>query len=230
MGFQSGKQQSPPSSSASSILSNLRGKQVIHITAPSYLPLSKVKEISVSKIMKGEPLLAYEGKNYGIPIEAFNEDDKEGKSLLVYDEETRTYRNTVGRVPSYNVQELVSVPAADKAAVEALRDTVKPPRPQPKNLKMRFRPVGSLPGPPETLGSDSESDVEPSFKIPGEREERKRKHHHTEADATQAAGLPRKKSKKHSSQENGVEEDGHKKSKKSNKDREEKKRKRSEKA
>lgn len=185
----------------------------------------------MSKAMKGEPLLAYEGKNYGIPVEAFSEDDKEDKTLLVYDEKTQTYRHAVDHIPSYNIQEIVNVPGADQAAVEALRDTVKPPRPQPKNLKMRFRPVGSLPAPPETLGSDSESDVEPSFKVPGgEREERKRKHHHTEGDATQAAGLPRKKSKKHSSQENGAEQDGHKKSKKSHKDREEKKRKKSEKA
>lgn len=185
----------------------------------------------MSKVMKGEPLLSYEGKNYGIPVEAFNEDDKEGKTLLVYDENTQTYRQTVDHIPSYNMQEIVHVPGAAQAAVEALRDTVKPPRPQPKNLKMRFRPVGSLPAPPETLGSDSESDAEPSFKVTGgDREERKRKHHHTDGDATQTAGLPRKKSKKHSSQENGAEEDGHKKSKKSHKDREEKKRKKSEKA
>lgn len=185
----------------------------------------------MSKIMKGEPLLSYEGKNYGIPVEAFNEKDKEGKTLLMYDETTQTYRQAVDRIRSYNVQEIVNVPGADQAAVEALRDTVKPPRPQPKNLKMRFRPVGSLPAPPETLGSDSESDAELSFNVPsGEREERKRKHHHTDGDASQTAGLPRKKSKKHSSQENGVDEDGHKKSKKSHKDREEKRRKKSEKA
>lgn len=185
----------------------------------------------MSKVMKGEPLLSYEGKNYGIPSEAFNEDDKEGKTLLVYDENTQTYRQTVDHVPSYNVREIVNVPSADLAAVEALRETVKPPRPQPKNLKMRFRPVGSLPAPPETLGSDSESDAGPSSKVTGgEREERKRKHHHTDGDATQTAASPRKKSKKHSLQENGAQEDGHKKSKKSHKDREEKKRKKSEKA
>lgn len=181
----------------------------------------------MSKVMKGEPLLSYEGKNYGMPIEAFNENDNAGKTLLVYDEKTQTYRQTVDHIPSYNVQEIINVPGADQAGVEALRDTVKPPRPQPKHLKMRFRPVGSLPAPPETLGSDSESDAEPSFKVPGgEREERKRKH--TDGDATQTAGLPRKKSKKHSSQENWAEEDGHKKSKKSHK--EEKKRKKTEKA
>lgn len=186
----------------------------------------------MSKIMKGEPILSYEGVSYGIPAESLKENESEGKALLVYDQDTQTYRRQAEHIQSYQIQEMAGVPRVDKAAVEALRDTVKPPRPQPKNLKMRFRPVGSLPATPETLGSSSESEAdEPSFKTPAkDREERKRKHHHTEGDATQAAGLPRKKSKKHSSQENGNEEHGSKKSKKSHKDRDEKKRKKSEKA
>jgi hypothetical protein len=224
-GFQPAKKQSPPSSNASSLLSDLRGKQVIHITAPSYLPFSKVNEIAMSKILKGEPILDYEGKSYGIPVESFNDDQADGKTLLVFDQKTQTYINKADRVPSYHVQEMIHVPQADKAAVEALRDTVKPARPQPKGLKMRFRPIGSLPTAPETLGSDSESDAEPSKAPAGERKERKRKHHHTD-DATQAAAVPQKKSKKHS-QENDVDESSHKKSKKSHKDH---KRKKSEKA
>ncbi|KAJ5156043.1 hypothetical protein N7492_008846 [Penicillium capsulatum] len=232
-GFKSAKNQAPPSSNSASVLSNLRGKQVYHITAPSFLPLSKVKEISMSKIIKGKPLLSYEGVEYGIPAESFNDTGSEGKTLLVFDQKTQSYRRQTDQVPSYHIQELVGLPETinpDKSAVEALRDAVKPPRAQPKNLKMRFRPVGSLPAAPETLGSSSESEAEaPSFKQPpGTGEERKRKHHHTEGDATQAAGLPRKKSKKHSQE--GEEEQGHKKSKKSHKDREEKKSKKPEKA
>ena len=186
----------------------------------------------MSKIMKGEPILAYEGANYGILADSFNEDDPEGKTLLVFDPRTQKYQRQTDHIPSYHIQELVGLPEIDTAALEALRDTVKPPRPQPKNLKMRFRPVGSLPAPPETLGSDSESESEePSFKVPaGEREERKRKHHHTDGDA-QTTSLPsRKKSKKQTSQEIGAEEPSQKKPKKSHKDREEKKRKKSEKA
>ncbi|KAJ5684245.1 uncharacterized protein N7477_000590 [Penicillium maclennaniae] len=200
----------PPSSNASSVLSDLRGKQIIHITAPSYLPLSKVKEISMSKIMKGEPILTYEGKSYGIPAESFNDDQSEGKTLLVFDPKTQTYSKKADSVPSYIVQEMVHVPEADKAAVEALRDTVKPARPQPKGLKMRFRPIGN--------SAPSKAPAE-------ERKERKRKHHHTD-DATQAVAVPQKKSKKHS-QENDADESSHKKSKKSHKDH---KRKKSEKA
>lgn len=186
----------------------------------------------MSKVIKGKPLLSYEGAEYGIPAESLNQDSSEGKTLLVYDQNTQSYRRQTDQVPSYHIQELVGLPKAEsnQPAIEALRHAVKPPRAQPKNLKMRFRPVGSLPAAPETLGSSSESEAdEPSFKLPsGKGEERKRKHHHTEGDATQATGLPRKKSKKHT-QEDG-EEQGHKKSKKSHKDREEKKRKKTEKA
>lgn len=235
-GFKPANKQAAPSSSSSSLLSDLRGKQIYHISAPASLPLSKVKEISMSKIMKGEPILEFDGVKYGIPAESITEEGSEGKKLLVYNESTQTYVNKSDNVPSYQIQEMFNLPGSvggGLTAVEALRDTVKPARPQPKKLRMRFRPVGSLPSAPETLGSSSESESEePSFKVPaGDSEEkRKRKHHHTEGDATQATGLPRKKSKKLSAQEDVPPAEESKKSKKSSKDREEKKRKKSSKA
>lgn len=231
-GFKPAKKQTPPSSKTSSVLSNLRGKQVFHITAPSFLPMSKVKEVSMAKILQGEPILTHDGVNYGIPVESISENGNgEGKALLVYDESTQTYHSTTDHIPTYHVQEMIDLPGATKAsdtAISALRDEVKPPRPQPKHLKMRFKPVGGLDARPETIGSSSESESEgPSFKVPpGEREERKRKHHHTDGDAANVVSLPRKKSKKHSPQEN-ADEKSHKKSKKS---KEEKKRKKTEKA
>lgn len=191
----------------------------------------------MSKVLKGDPILSYEGKKYGIPADSIHENDPEGKTLLVYDESTQTYCTKTDHIQSFHVQELIGLPEeaaqSTAAAIETLRGYVKPPRPQPKGMKMRFRPVGSLPSGPETLGASSESESEePRLKVPaGEKEkERKRKHHHTEGDASQASAEPRKKSKKHT-QENGDDaERSQKKSKKSHKDREEKKRKKSEKA
>ncbi|KAJ6071614.1 hypothetical protein N7499_009628 [Penicillium canescens] len=230
-GFKSAKKQAPPSSKTTSLLSNLNGKQIIHLTAPASLPLSKVKEVTMSKVMQGEPILSHDGVNYGIPTESFSEAGLPNKSLLVFDEKSQTYRTAAASIPSFHVQELIDLPSSEKtdAAVAALREVVKPARPQPKHLKMRFRPVGTAAAGPETFGSSSESEAEvPSFKVP-KGEERKRKHDHTEADAPQAAAVPRKKSKKRS-QENGDDETRPKKSKKSSKDKEEKKRKKSEKA
>ncbi|KAJ5399173.1 hypothetical protein N7465_009662 [Penicillium sp. CMV-2018d] len=234
-GFKSAKKQAPPSSKASSLLSNLNGKQVLHLTAPASLPLSQVKEVCMAKIMQGEPIISHDGVNYGIPVEALSEADPATKSLLLFDEKTQTYCTAAQSIPSYHVQEMIGLPSTSKktdAVVAEMRKYVKPARPQPKNLKMRFRPVGTTSAPPETLGYSSESEAEaPSFKVP-KGEERKRKHDHDEAEdeAPQAAALPRKKSKKHSQEKEEDDSLSRKKSKKSHKDKEEKKRKKSEKA
>ncbi|KAF7718640.1 Uncharacterized protein PECH_008840 [Penicillium ucsense] len=236
-GFRSAKKQVPPSSSASAALSNLRGKQVYHITAPSFIPLSKVKEITMSKVLKGEPLITLDGKQYGIPADSIEENDPEGKSLLIFDEATQTYCHRADHIQSLHVQELIGLPieaaSSNATAIETLRNYVKPPRPQPKGMKMRFRPVGSLPSAPETLGASSESESEesrPQISSDKKEKERKRKHHHTDADASQVVAEPRKKSRKHAQDRAEEAEPIQKKSKKSSKDREEKKRKKSEKA
>ncbi|KAE8356572.1 DNA-directed RNA polymerase I subunit RPA34.5-domain-containing protein [Aspergillus coremiiformis] len=236
-GFKAVKTQSAPSSSINSLLTDLRGKQVYHITAPSFLPLSKVKEISLANVMKGEPVMKHEGVQYGIPAESITQGDLGGKSLLLYDSKSQTYYTTPNNdIRSYHVQELINLPERPEdndRVLEAAKEQVKPPRKQPKNLKMRFRPVGSEYGPPETIGSSSEESEgeQPTFKMPKgshtEKEDKKRKHHQTDGESVQPGAEPRKKSKKH--QEDGG--DGKtEKTKKSSKNKVEKKRKKSEKA
>lgn len=205
-GFKAAKKQLPPSSTTSSLLSDLRGKQLFHITAPSFLPLSKVKEVSLAKILQGEPILEHEGVQYGIPSENIGHGDLGGKSLLLYDSKTQTYYSAPATtMPTYHVQQLIDLPKSlgtEDAVLAAAPDQIKPPRKQPKHLKMRFRPVGSEEGPPETIGSsseESEGEGKPNSKFPREskteREERKRKHAE-EVEGSQSAGLPRKKTKK----------------------------------
>lgn len=187
----------------------------------------------MAKVMQGEPVLKHNGVNYGIPAENLGQADG-GKKLLLYDSKTQTYYNApAGDVQSYHVQELITLPETLRNEDKPLsaEDYAKPPRKQPKHLKMRFRPVGSGQGPVETLGSSSEESEaeEPTFKVPKgsskEKDERKRKHQ--EGDGNQPAALPRKKSKKQTSSQEEVDE---KKSKKSSKSRDEKKRKKAEKA
>ncbi|GAB1200153.1 DNA-directed RNA polymerase I subunit RPA34.5-domain-containing protein [Aspergillus pseudonomiae] len=233
-GFKAAKKQSPPSSSTTSLLSDLRGKQVYHITAPAFLPLSKVKEISLGKVMKGEPVMKHEGVQYGIPAESITQSDVGGKALLLYDSKSQTYYTTSTKdIRSYHVQELINLPERSEendTVLEAAKEQIKPPRKQPKHLKMRFRPVGSEQVPPETLGSSSEESEgeQPTFKVPKEsrkeKEDKKRKHHQTDGEGSQPSAEPRKKSKK----EDGVEKA--EKSKKSSKSKEEKKRKKSDKS
>lgn len=232
-GFKPVKRQSPPSSEATSILSNTSGKQVFHITAPSFLPLSKVKEVSLGKVLQGEPVLAYDGVNYGIPPGNMSQGDLSEKKILLYDSKSESYYSApVHNIPSYHIQEIISVPQTAVNNPDSIPD--KPTRKQPKNLKMRFRPLGSSDAPPETIGTSSEESEgeKPAVKDSKsrkEKEERKRKHHHADGEP----GVPRKKSKKHSSHETGAvpssqidvdEEPRQKKSKKSSKSRDEKKR------
>ncbi|PYI32231.1 hypothetical protein BP00DRAFT_369263 [Aspergillus indologenus CBS 114.80] len=240
-GFKSVKQQSAPKSNVASLLSDLRGKQVYHITAPDYLPLSKVEEVSLAKIMQGKPVLKYKGVQYGIPAESIKQPGVGGQTLQLYDQKTKTYYSTAAsNIPSYHIQELVDLPrASEEDILAAAKEQVKPPRKQPKNLKMRFHPVGSGQLPPETIGSSAEESDgdEPTFKVPKssekEREERKRKHHPTEEEGAPSSEVSRKKSKKHTSSQDAepVEADEDKKSKKkSSKSRDEKKRKKADKA
>lgn len=227
------KKQSPPSSEAASLLSNPRGKQVFHITAPSFLPLSKVKEISLGKVLQGEPVLTHDGVNYGVPPGNMSQGDTSEKKILLYDSKTETYYTTpVRNIQSYHIQEMIGLPQT--AINNTASEPSKPVRKQPKKLRMRFRPVGSADGPPDTIGTSSEESEGEQVAVkapkpPKEKEERKRKHHHTEGEP----GVPRKKSKKRSSQEGGVaplsqmevdEEPKQKKTKKSSKDRDGKKR------
>ncbi|KAL1967596.1 hypothetical protein VTN77DRAFT_3111 [Rasamsonia byssochlamydoides] len=201
-GFKPVKAQSPPSSSVTSLLSNLQGKQVFHITAPAFLPLSAVREVSLAKVMRGEPVLNHKGVDYGIPTEPHQEHG--AQTLMLYNKETGSYQSVpVRNIQSYHVQELVRLPGGIDGSLvppTAAQESSKPPRPQPKGMKMRFRPVGSGDGPPETIGTSSESEgEEPSFKMPQrlktEQEERKRKQLPTD---DKADGSSRKKSKKHS--------------------------------
>ncbi|KAL4881063.1 DNA-directed RNA polymerase I subunit RPA34.5-domain-containing protein [Aspergillus karnatakaensis] len=229
LGFKPAKNQ-PSSSTTSTTLSDLNGKQVFHITAPAYLPLSKVKEVSLAGALKGEPILKHDGVQYGIPPDSVKQAGSSGQTLFLHDSKSQTYRGTVTNVPTYHIQEIISLPGGseyEEATVRAAEALIKPPRKQPKHLKMRFHPVGSGDAPPETLGSSAEESEEeaPSFKVPKgleKEKEKKRKHQQTEADGSQSVGEPRKKSKKHSS--DNVEHAGEEKSKKS-KDRDGKKRK-----
>lgn len=188
-----------------------------------------------------------DGVNYGIPPDSIEQGEDDGKALLLHDPKTQKYYSTpAGSIQSYHVQEMITLPGDNGTGSLEAQDYEKPPRKQVKNLKMRFRPVGSGNGPPETIGSSSEeSDGEEkgksTFKVPKdattaaqEKEERKRKHRQTEGDGNQANGASRKKSKKHSSTQEGGDkmdvDEKEKPSKKSSKSKDEKKRKKAENA
>lgn len=164
-----------------SALSNLKGKQILHITAPAFLPLSKIQELSLAQVVTGQPVLNYKGVDYGVSVDA--QQNNHAHNLLLYNEKTHQYEKAdVRDIPTYNIHEFVQLPGGTDSRVNGSLEPVtsRPRRPQPKNLKMRFHPVGSSRNlPPETIGSDSESEKEQAVsKLPRpatEHRERKRK-------------------------------------------------------
>jgi hypothetical protein len=154
---------SRPSAAISSALSHLEGKQVFHITAPSFLPLSEIKQIAFGKATSGEPILSHKGVDYGL-VETTQQQKQSSETLLVYDEKTNTYmrKPELRKIESYNIQEIVRLPELDTLVPSSQGTTKKQPaaRPQPKHLRMRFHPVGSTTLPPETVGSSSESEAD----------------------------------------------------------------------
>ncbi|OKL60784.1 hypothetical protein UA08_04291 [Talaromyces atroroseus] len=218
-GFKQSKPKTRPSPAISSALSNLEGKQVFHITAPSSLSISRIKEVAFGKAILGEPILSHKGVDYGLV--ANTQQQKQGsEALLVYDEATNTFvkKRELKNIESYNIQEIVRLPGLDSTQVPSTQEASKKQskaRPQPKHLRMRFHPVGSLNLPPETVGSSSESDAEePTFRVPRkDLKEKSEKDLKRKADNEGESESKSKKSKKEklSSQETDTRRDKEKK-------------------
>ncbi|EED20218.1 conserved hypothetical protein [Talaromyces stipitatus ATCC 10500] len=229
-GFRPSKLKTQPSAAVSSALSNLEGKQVFHISAPSYLPLSEIKQIDFGKATSGEPILSHKGVDYGL-MENSRQQKQGLETLLVYDEKTNTFlrKPELRKIESYNIQEIVRLPGLDTLVPSSTQQDAakKQPgaRPQPKHLRMRFHPVGSSNHPPETVGSSSESEADepPTFRVPPgsskekEEKERKRKTDGKQNGTEEKAKKSKKEKQQPSSQveaESGGRRDKEKKSSK----------------
>ena len=222
-GFRPSTTDSRPSAAITSALSNLEGKQVFHITAPSYLPLSEIKQIAFGKATSGEPVLSHKGVDYGL-VETSQQQKQSSETLLIYDEESNTYvrKPEVKKIKSYSIQEIVRLPGLDTLVPSSKDTTKKQPaaRPQPKHLRMRFHPVGSTTLPPETVGSESEP--EPTFRVPGGgSKEKDRKRKTDEQNLVEEKAKKSKKDKHQSSQLESQPEGRRDKEKKSSKHRDE---------
>ncbi|EEA20711.1 hypothetical protein TMatcc_000700 [Talaromyces marneffei ATCC 18224] len=228
-GFRPSTTKPRPSAAISSALSNLEGKQVFHITAPSYLPLSEMKQITFGKATSGEPIISHKGVDYGL-VETTRQQKQSSETLLIYDEKSNTYlrKPELRKIESYNIQEIVRLPGLDTLVPPSQNATKKQPaaRPQPKHLRMRFHPVGSTTLPPETVGSSSESEAdEPTSRVPAtsskEKAEKDRKRKTDEQNGTEEKAKKSKKDKQQSSQAELQTEGRRDKEKKSSKHRDE---------
>lgn len=201
---------------------------MFHITAPSHLPLSEIKQIAFGKATSGEPILSHKGVDYGL-VETTRQQKQSSDTLLVYDEKSNTYvrKPELRKIESYSIQEIVRLPGLDTLVPPSQGATKKQPaaRPQPKHLRMRFHPVGSTTLPPETVGSSSESEAdEPTPRVPAtssKEAEKDRKRKTDEQNRTEEKAKKSKKDKQQSSQAESHSETRRDKEKKSSKHRDE---------
>lgn len=158
-----------PASKVSEILapSNLKGKQIWHITVPNSVPISLVEEVSTQSIGNGASILEHQGAQYGLVPES-DVEQCSSRALLLPSTQTNNYRpSKTNIIKTLHLQQLVSLPShAPEPAVNpshpasATDSYKKTPRPQPEGLRMRYYPFGA------SDDSDLESTSEPMSKAP----------------------------------------------------------------
>ncbi|KAF2738030.1 hypothetical protein EJ04DRAFT_574259 [Polyplosphaeria fusca] len=212
------------SSSNSNIFENLSGKQVWHITAPSGVPLSQIRQLALDKALEGEPVTKHDGMEYGFSAQGI-----EGGKRDILIPHHRGFKPAGVQVSrTLHLQQIVSLPklsskqadpnTGSEAASSITRSTIRAPRPQVKGLRMRFLPSGFGAEEPGTIGmsdSDTEAPAPAGLGIPNGNgvlaKSKKRKHEH-------ADGEEKSKHKKHKPPEERERRREERKEKKRHKD------------
>ena len=183
---------------------NLAGKEIWHITAPSQVPISSIKEVSQQSILSRSSVLSYKGSNYGlIPNSSTNE------ALLLPSVEDNDYKShNAAIVQTLHLQQIVSLPYHALSPAKSSNQSAptpqaykRAPRKQPEGLKMRYHPFGVV----EMSDNDlSPEDIPkaPHFRVPGAVEAtptKKRKRpsidHREESATTSSSKVKLKKTK-----------------------------------
>ena len=160
-----------PSSQAMDMFSptNLAGKEIWHISAPSSVPISSVKELSQQSILSRSSIMTYKGSNYGL-IPGSSTD---GALLLPSAEDNDYKSHNAATIKSFHLQQIVSLPHHVLSPGKSLNQTAptsqaykRTPREQPKGLKMRYHPFGVVDTSDDDLSSTDVSKV-PQFRVPG---------------------------------------------------------------
>ncbi|KAI9749909.1 MAG: histone H2B [Chaenotheca gracillima] len=210
---------SNPSSTMSQVLSasNLAGKQLWHITAPSSAPIKNIKEVALEQVARQEPILTHDAKAYGFVQDDAASSDR--SQLLVRGPDGAQYQLAPSQFSQSLHLQLVQLPNPPQTAQvpdsslesqpTTSRGTGRPPRPQPAGLRMRFLPSAFGTGKAGRIGAGSSSNDEESdednsastFRMPagvdvGSGEKRKK---------PAAADAPEPESQVPSTQENEVQ-------------------------
>ncbi|RKF83838.1 hypothetical protein GcM3_007026 [Golovinomyces cichoracearum] len=169
------------SSSASRLLceSNLKGKQIWYITAPSSLDITSLKSIPSTSLVGGEPVININDDDY-----EFSSDLSQCQNLKIIapmasEGGYKIVPKSVSKV--LHLQQSLNNTNHSEHEQGTVNSMIKESgrkfkRPQPKGLKMRFHPFGCVARKPVVIGdssssesssSDSESEEKvATFKVP----------------------------------------------------------------
>ncbi|KAK6005896.1 hypothetical protein QM012_007538 [Aureobasidium pullulans] len=161
--------------------STLASKQIWHITAPSSVPLSQIKSVSLSAIQSHQTILSHNGTDYNLSEEPTN-----NARVLVPSSKTDAY--TTIEIPvskSLHLQQTINLPnlsayqadptTGSNAAANLKTPAISTPRPQPKGMRMRYKPPGFGDSDPGVIGSsEDESDANAKQTAKEARSKRKR--------------------------------------------------------
>lgn len=188
--------------------SQFEGKQIWHISAPSNVPLSSITELALDAIKTGEPILNHDGIDYIVA-----EDTSSNATTTIFIPGQDGYTPLPRSVDmTLHLQQKIMLPnltrkqaapeTGSNAAANVNTAPISSVRPQPKGLKMRYRPPGFGDGDPGRIGSENESeDVEmaqapaTAFRFPNASVERQQ----TDGDGTEKKHKKKRKEKRRES-------------------------------
>ncbi|KAK4497308.1 hypothetical protein PRZ48_011758 [Zasmidium cellare] len=147
--------------------SNLAGKQIWHIVAPSNVPLKSITEVALDAVKSSTPVLNHKGVDYVLAA------DKNHSTQFdtVFVPSSSGYQSIGQHVDTtLQLQQKIELPNLSKlqadtnkgsnSAADIAQAPVSDARPQPKGLRMRYKPPGFGRGDPGRLGSESDSSDE----------------------------------------------------------------------
>ena len=157
----------------------LGGQQVWHITAPFNVPLSSLTELTLSSISSRDHVLTHKGIPY---ILSEDETVNADSTALLMPSKDGYSKAQAGVSRTLHLQQKIDLPnisnlqasqaTGSNAAGDIAQASVSTVRPQPKGLRMRYKPPGFGTGRPGRIGSGSESgddggdEGRPSFQFP----------------------------------------------------------------
>ena len=130
---------------------NLNGKELWHLTAPASIPISAIKDVALSTVQNGGPVLSHKEVDYGFMED--HQSEQRSKKLLLPGRKEQGYKLDGSKISkTLHLRQIVNLngPAhssrtnhdRNQATLTAQAPATKPVRQQPRGLKVRYTPFG----------------------------------------------------------------------------------------